>query len=98
MTASRDILVLYYSQYGAVRQMAQIVARELELKGFLLYTYSAFVPAALQTNLDGLRDGWLTTIEHKKVGLAHAGELFCELMSGRTLGKAVLEMDLPELA
>ena len=76
----------------------QIVARELELKGLLLYTYSAFVPAALQTNLDGLRDGWLTTIEHKKVGLAHAGELFCELMSGRTLGKAVLEMDLPELA
>ena len=30
MTASRDILVLYYSQYGAVRQMAQIVARGVE--------------------------------------------------------------------
>jgi NAD(P)H dehydrogenase (quinone) len=30
MTASRDILVLYYSQYGAVRQMAQVVARGVE--------------------------------------------------------------------
>ncbi len=30
MTASREILVLYYSQYGAVRQMAQIVARGVE--------------------------------------------------------------------
>ena len=30
MTASREILVLYYSQYGAVRQMAQIIARGVE--------------------------------------------------------------------
>lgn len=30
MTATREILVLYYSQYGAVRQMAQIVARGIE--------------------------------------------------------------------
>jgi NAD(P)H dehydrogenase (quinone) len=30
MTATREILVLYYSQYGAVRQMAQIVARGVE--------------------------------------------------------------------
>ncbi|MDE2404883.1 MAG: NADP-dependent oxidoreductase [Sphingomonadales bacterium] len=74
----------------------QIVARELELKGFLLYSYAEFVPAALATCIDGLRDGWLRTIEHKRIGLAHAGALFCELMSGRTLGKAVLEMDLSE--
>ena len=47
----------------------QIVARELELKGFLLYSYSEFLPAALATNLDGLRTGWLRTIEHKKVGI-----------------------------
>lgn len=74
----------------------QIVARELELKGFLLYSYSEFLPAALATNLDGLRSGWLKTIEHKKVGIANAADLFCELMSGRTVGKSVLEMDLPE--
>jgi len=76
----------------------QIVARELELKGFLLYSYSEHLPAALATNLDGLRSGWLRTIEHKKVGLANAADLFCELMSGKTVGKSVLEMDLPELA
>ena len=30
MTAAREILVLYYSRHGAVRQMAQIVARGIE--------------------------------------------------------------------
>jgi NAD(P)H dehydrogenase (quinone) len=30
MTSSREILVLYYSQFGAVRQMAQIIARGAE--------------------------------------------------------------------
>lgn len=30
MSAAREILVLYYSQYGAVRQMAQIIARGVE--------------------------------------------------------------------
>jgi NAD(P)H dehydrogenase (quinone) len=33
MTATRELLVLYYSQYGAVRQMAQIVARGIESVG-----------------------------------------------------------------
>ncbi len=30
MTAHKDILVLYYSQYGATRQMAQLIARGVE--------------------------------------------------------------------
>ena len=73
----------------------QIVARELELKGFLLYSYEEYLPAALETNLDGLRTGWLKALEHKKVGLANGPALFCELMSGKTVGKSVLEMDSP---
>lgn len=76
----------------------QIVARELDVRGFLLYTYSQHLPVALQTNLEGLRNGWLNYCENKRVGLAHAAELFCDLMSGRTVGKSVLEMDLPEAA
>ncbi len=75
----------------------QIVARELEVKGFLLYTYAEHLPAAFATNLDGLRTGWLKYRECKKTGLANAADLFCELMSGQTIGKTVLEMDLPEL-
>ena len=71
----------------------QIVARELELKGFLLYSYNDYLPAALQTNLEGLRSGWLKYHEHRQVGLANAAGLFCELMSGKTVGKSVLEMD-----
>jgi NADPH-dependent curcumin reductase CurA len=74
----------------------QIVARELELKGFLLYSYNEHLPAALETNLEGVRSGWLKVMENKKVGIDKAGELFCELMSGKTIGKSVLEMDLPE--
>ena len=76
----------------------QIVARELELKGFLLYSYGDRLPAALATNLEGIRAGWLKPIENKRVGIDQAAELFCELMSGRTTGKSVLEMDLPEQA
>jgi NAD(P)H dehydrogenase (quinone) len=30
MTASREILVLYYSQHGAVREMARVIARGIE--------------------------------------------------------------------
>ena len=30
MIPDKEILVLYYSQYGAVRQMAQLVARGVE--------------------------------------------------------------------
>ncbi|MEZ5742994.1 MAG: NADP-dependent oxidoreductase [Sphingomonadaceae bacterium] len=75
----------------------QIVARELELKGFLLYTYHDSLPEALAKTNAGLREGWLKPIENKRVGLANAAELFCELMSGKTIGKSVLEMDLPEL-
>lgn len=71
----------------------QIVARELELKGFLLYSYAPFLPAALAANLAGLREGWMRTLEHKRVGLAEAGALFCELMGGRTTGKTVLELE-----
>lgn len=81
-----------------LRNAWQIVTRELELKGFLLYSYSEFVPAALDTCLDGLRSGWLRTLEHKRVGLAQAGTLFCDLMAGRTIGKAVLEVDSPQSA
>lgn len=74
----------------------QIVARELELKGFLLYSYSEYLPAALATLHEGVRSGWLKVVENKKVGIANAADLFCELMSGRTVGKSVLDMDLPE--
>ena len=76
----------------------QIVARELTLKGFLLYSYNDVLPAALETNLEGLRAGWLKYAEHKKVGLANAADLFCELMGGKTVGKSVLEMDGPASA
>ena len=76
--------------------MWQVVARELEMKGFLLYSYDSYLPAALETNLEGIRSGWLKPIENKRIGIDQAAALFCELMSGRTTGKSVLEMDLPE--
>lgn len=74
----------------------QIVARELELKGFLLYSYAEQLPRALDVLREGLREGWLRYRENKAVGLANAAGLFCELMSGRTIGKSVLEMDDPD--
>ena len=76
--------------------MWQVVARELEMKGFLLYSYDQHLPAALETNLEGLRSGWLKYRENKRVGLDQAAALFCDLMSGKTIGKSVIEMDLPE--
>lgn len=76
-----------------LRNAWQIVARELTVQGFLLYSWAEHLPAALDTATEGLRSGWLTYRENKRVGLSEAPELFCDLMSGRTIGKSVVQMD-----
>lgn len=70
----------------------EMVARQLEMKGFLLQTYAASIPAA-QAQLEAwIRSGALMVSEHKRHGLENAPALFCELMAGKTTGKAVLEI------
>lgn len=70
----------------------EMVARQLEMKGFLLQTYAASIPAA-QAQLEAwIKSGELVVQEYKRHGLENAPLLFCELMSGRTTGKAVLEI------
>lgn len=70
----------------------EMVARQLEMKGFLLPTYGASIPAAQAQLEKWIASGELKALEHKRFGLENAGPLFCELMAGKTIGKTVLEI------
>lgn len=70
----------------------EIVSRQLEMKGFLLPTYAASIPAALAQLEEWVTRGTFKVLEHKRTGLEQAGPLFCELMAGKTVGKTVLEL------
>ena len=70
----------------------QVVARQLTIKGFLLYSYVDHIPHALATLEGWVRSGELTVLENKKIGLEATPELFCDLLSGRTTGKSLIEL------
>lgn len=75
-----------------VFNMWEMVARQLEMKGFLLQTYAASIPAAQAQLESWIKSGALSVFEHKRQGLENAPALFCELMAGKTTGKTVLEI------
>jgi NADPH-dependent curcumin reductase CurA len=70
----------------------EIVSRQLEFKGFLLFSYADDIPAAVAQLEDWVRQGDFKVLEYKRSGLEQAAPLFCALMSGQTVGKAVLEL------
>jgi NADPH-dependent curcumin reductase CurA len=78
-----------------VHHLWEVVARQLHVQGFLLLEMS-------QTALDDLHDwvgsGELVVLENVTRGIEHAGEAFCHLMAGSTVGKTLIELDLPEAA
>ncbi|WP_156679507.1 NADP-dependent oxidoreductase [Sphingomonas profundi] len=81
-----------------VYNLWQMVARQLEMKGFLLPAFADKIPEALAAIEGWIREGKIKVLENRRVGLAEAPALFCDLMSGRTIGKTVLEIDLVDEA
>lgn len=76
-----------------VHNLWEMVARQLEMKGFLLGTYAASLPAAQVQLETWVKAGALAILEYKRRGLEHAPALFCELMAGKTTGKTLLEIE-----
>lgn len=63
------------------------------MKGFLLPTHAASIPAALAQLEAWVTSGTFKVLEYKRTGLENAGPLFCELMAGKTVGKTLLELE-----
>ena len=79
-----------------ITHLWEVVARQLTLQGFLLHYYHDQVPAAQAQLAEWIAQGKIQVREHITRGIANTPDAFCELMSGRTTGKALVELDLPE--
>lgn len=81
-----------------ITNLWQVVARQIRMQGFLLHYYSDRVPEALAALEDWINSGKIKVMEHITKGIANTPRAYAELMSGRTTGKALVELDLPEEA
>ncbi len=81
-----------------ITNLWEVVARQLTMQGFLLFTYQDKVPAALAQLAQWVAEGKITVSEHITEGIANTPRAFHELMSGATKGKALVQLDLPEEA
>jgi len=79
-----------------ITNLWEVVARQLTMQGFLLFTYHDKVPAAQAQLAQWIAAGDIRVAEHITRGIANTPQAFCELMSGKTRGKALVELDLPE--
>ena len=78
-----------------VSHLWEVVARQLRMEGFLLWTYAASISTALEQLHGWVRAGELVVLENVTHGLDRAGEAFCHLMAGSTTGKTLVELDEP---
>jgi NADPH-dependent curcumin reductase CurA len=76
-----------------ITNLWQVVARQLTIQGFLLFSYNAARPAARAQLKTWIQSGELVVLEHITRGLANTPAAYCELMSGRTRGKALVEIE-----
>jgi NADPH-dependent curcumin reductase CurA len=76
-----------------ITNLWEMVSRQLTMQGFLLPTYQAKVPAAMAQLEEWIRADKITVIENITEGFANTPKAFCELMSGKTVGKALVKID-----
>jgi len=76
-----------------ITNLWQVVARQLTLKGFLLHYYHDKVPDALAQLEQWIAEGKIKVVEHITRGIANTPRAYSELMSGKTAGKALVELD-----
>jgi NADPH-dependent curcumin reductase CurA len=77
-----------------ITNLWEMVSRQLTMQGFLLPTYQDEVPAAMAELEGWIRAGDITVLENITDGFANTPRAFCELMSGGTVGKALVKVDL----
>ena len=76
-----------------ITNLWEMVSRQLTMQGFLLPTYQAKVPAAMAQLEEWIRADKITVTENITEGFANTPKAFCELMSGKTVGKALVKID-----
>ena len=79
-----------------ITNLWQVVARQLTIQGFLLYSFADALPAARAHLNRWVAEGKIKVLEHITRGIANTPAAYAELMSGKTVGKALVELDLPE--
>ena len=89
-------MVSEYNRSGdpyPITSLWQVVARQLTLQGFLLFSHEAARQTARATLEHWVAEDRLVVLEHITHGLAAAPAAFCELMAGKTVGKALVELE-----
>ena len=77
-----------------ITNLWEIVSRQLTMQGFLLPTYQDEVPMAMEELEGWIRAGDIKVLENITDGFANTPRAFCELMSGKTVGKALVRVDV----
>jgi len=76
-----------------ILNMWEVVARQIRIEGFLVWTYPE-LHARAREELEGwVRSGELVVLENVSRGLDEAAGALCRLMSGATTGKTVVSLD-----
>jgi hypothetical protein len=76
-----------------ITNLWEMVSRQLTMQGFLLPTYQDKVPAAMAQLEEWICAGVITVLENITDGIVNTPKAFCELMSGKTVGKALVKVD-----
>lgn len=76
-----------------ITNLWQVVARQLTMQGFLLFAYECLRPAARAQLGEWVRAGEIRVLEDITRGLANTPAAFSRLMTGKTCGKALVEVD-----
>ncbi|MFU8765257.1 MAG: MDR family NADP-dependent oxidoreductase [Haliea sp.] len=74
----------------------KMVEKELTMKGFLLYSHSDSIPGAMDDLHSWIASGEIKVLENITEGIANSGLAYSEMMKGRTIGKNLVKLDLPE--
>jgi NADPH-dependent curcumin reductase CurA len=94
-------MIADYNQFenpNPITNLWEVVARQLTLQGFLLFTYHDKVPAAQAQLAEWISAGNIKVVEDITTGIANTPQAFAKLMAGKTTGKALVALDLPEQA
>lgn len=79
-----------------ITNLWEVVARQLTMQGFLLFDYQDKVTHAHTQINQWIHQGKIRVHEHITQGIVNAPRAFCELMAGKTTGKALVEIDMIE--
>ncbi|MFA7552749.1 MAG: NADP-dependent oxidoreductase [Spongiibacteraceae bacterium] len=79
-----------------VYNLWKIVEKQLTMKGFLLYSYNDSIPGAMDDLHRWVANGDIKVLENITNGIANSGAAYSSMMEGKTIGKNLVKLDLPE--